>query len=90
MVFEKVTEEESQYHGLEKMSTHEILTDINREDKTVPDAVGKAIPQIESLVTAIADKLLAGGQAVLYRRGDQWEAGCIGCQRDPTDLWYAF
>ncbi len=47
MAFEKVTEEESPYHDLEKMSTREILTYINEEDKTVPDVVRAVIPQIE-------------------------------------------
>ena len=40
--FIKVTEQSSRYNDLEKMSIQEILTNINQEDKTVPDAVEKA------------------------------------------------
>jgi hypothetical protein len=42
MSFEKITEEESIYRHLEKMTIHEILTFINQEDKGVPDAVAGA------------------------------------------------
>ena len=57
--FKKFTEEASNYRHLEKMSVLELLTNINNENKTVPFAVEKAIPQIEKLVSAIADKMLA-------------------------------
>ena len=41
------TESDSLYDRLETMSTMELLSNINREDQTVPLAVAKAIPQIE-------------------------------------------
>jgi len=90
MVFEKVTEEESQYHGLEKMSTHEILTGINREDSTVPDAVGKVIPQIERLVTAIADKLLAGGRLFYIGAGTSGRLGVLDASEIPPTYGMPF
>lgn len=62
MDFVKVTEQESHYRQLEKMPVIEILTSINKEDKTVAFAVEKAIPQIEKLIEAISDKMLAGGR----------------------------
>ncbi len=60
--FIKITEQTSKYRHLEKMSVNEILVNINKEDKTVPDAVEKAIPQIEKLVNEITNKMLAGGR----------------------------
>ena len=75
MGLEKVTEEESRYHDLEKMSVLEILTDINREDKMVPEAVEKAIPQAEHLVAAIADKLFAGGRLFYIGAGTSGRLG---------------
>ena len=36
MSFQKTTEEESNYHDLEKMTVAEVLASINKEDKTVP------------------------------------------------------
>jgi N-acetylmuramic acid 6-phosphate etherase len=65
--FIKVTEQASRYNDLEKMSIQEILTNINQEDKTVPDAVEKAIPQIEKTgFCHLADKMLQGGRLILY------------------------
>src|SRR5918993_1323144 len=52
--FIKVTEQPSNYRHLDAMSVTEILTSLNNEDKTVPLAVEKAIPQIEKLVNVIA------------------------------------
>ena len=46
MSFEKITEKSSLYENLEKKSIHELLVDINNEDKKVPGAVEKAIPPI--------------------------------------------
>ena len=53
MSFQKITEQESLYHDLEKKSVHELLTEINQEDQKVALAVQKVIPQIEKLVTAL-------------------------------------
>ncbi|WMJ71906.1 N-acetylmuramic acid 6-phosphate etherase [Cytophagaceae bacterium ABcell3] len=58
----KLTESPSPYHHLEKMSVSELLHNMNKEDKTVPNAVEKAIPQIEKLVNAIVQKMQAGGR----------------------------
>jgi N-acetylmuramic acid 6-phosphate etherase len=62
VTFKKITEEPSKYRHLEKMSVEEVLTNINKEDKTVAFAVEKAIPQIILLVETIADKMLSGGR----------------------------
>ena len=56
--FVRVTEQPSNYRHVEQMSVAEILMHINNEDKTVPIAVEKAIPQIEKLSTIISDKML--------------------------------
>ena len=58
MSFEKFTEQPGKYRHLDKMSVHEILHHINEEDKTVPFAVEKAIPQIEKLASIISNKML--------------------------------
>jgi N-acetylmuramic acid 6-phosphate (MurNAc-6-P) etherase len=48
------------------MSVQELLCNINREDKTVPLAVEKALPQIEILVSQVVDKM-KNGVIILYR-----------------------
>ncbi len=62
MAFIKTTEQSSNYRHLEKMTVGELLVNINKEDKSVPLAVEKAIPQIEKLTEVAADKMLMGGR----------------------------
>src|ERR1700760_1068939 len=90
MAFEKVTEEESQYHDLDKMSVKEILSGINAEDKTVPYAVEKAIPQIEKLVAAITDKLLAGGRLFYIGAGTSGRLGVLDASEIPPTYGMPF
>ncbi len=45
-----ITESESLYHDLEKMSVRELLESINTEDQKVPLIVKRSIPDIEKLV----------------------------------------
>ena len=49
----KVTEQSSNYANLDQMTTAELLQNMNKEDKTVPVAVEKCIPEIEKLVDGI-------------------------------------
>lgn len=58
----RITEQPSRYEHLERMSVRELITDINRENRGVPEAVERALPQIEALITAVADRLRAGGR----------------------------
>jgi N-acetylmuramic acid 6-phosphate etherase len=83
MAFEKVTEQPSNYRHLDKMSAAEILRSMNKEDKTVPDAVEKAIPQIEKLVTAISDKMLAGGRLFYMGAGTSGRLGILDASEIP-------
>jgi N-acetylmuramic acid 6-phosphate etherase len=90
MAFEKVTEEESRYHHLENMSVTEILTSINQEDRCVPVAVEKAIPQIERLVTAITDKMLAGGRLFYIGAGTSGRLGVLDASEIPPTYGMPF
>ncbi len=75
--FIRYTEQSSLYRHLEKMTVAELLHNINQEDKTVPDAVSKAIPQIEKLVSAISDKMLAGGRLFYIGAGTSGRLGIV-------------
>ncbi|HEX2608978.1 MAG TPA: N-acetylmuramic acid 6-phosphate etherase, partial [Flavisolibacter sp.] len=81
--FEKITEQSSKYRHLEKMSIQEILTNINKEDKSVPEAVEKAIPQIKRLVSAIADKMLAGGRLFYIGAGTSGRLAVVDASECP-------
>lgn len=58
----RLTEQPSKYDHLEKMSVKELLHNINEEDKTVPLAIEKVLPDLEKLVTAIEHQLRNGGR----------------------------
>lgn len=83
MAFERITEQSSRYRHLEKMTIAEILTHINEEDRTVPDAVAKAIPQIEKLIEAIVDKMLSGGRLFYIGAGTSGRLGIVDASECP-------
>jgi c-di-GMP-related signal transduction protein len=59
------TESPSHYDNLEHMSVSELLTNMNKEDQTVPIAVSKVIPNIEKLVKRIVEKMKDGGRCFI-------------------------
>lgn len=81
--FVKITESPSRYRHLEKMSVAEVLRHINEEDKTVPLAVEKALPQIERLTDAILDKLLAGGRLFYLGAGTSGRLAVVDASECP-------
>ena len=79
----KITESNSTYRHLEKMSITELLTNINQEDKTVPYAIEKAIPQIEPLVHAIKEKMQYGGRLFYIGAGTSGRLGIVDASECP-------
>ena len=83
MGFTKTTEQDSNYNHLEKMSIQELLSNINNEDKNVPCAVGKAIPQIENLVKQVVSKLKQGGRLFYIGAGTSGRLGILDASECP-------
>lgn len=83
MIFTKTTEQDSNYDNLETMSTHEIITIINNEDKTVPLAVEKALPQIELLIEQIIIQLKNGGRLFYIGAGTSGRLGILDASECP-------
>ncbi|REH50647.1 N-acetylmuramic acid 6-phosphate etherase [Tenacibaculum gallaicum] len=83
MKFTKTTEQESNYNDLEKMSISELLSNINKEDKTVPLAVEKALPQIEKLTEQIVLKLKEGGRLFYIGAGTSGRLGILDASECP-------
>lgn len=81
--FKRVTEQPSIYRHLEKMSIEELLININNEDKTVPNAVEKAIPSIEKLISVIVDKMLCGGRLFYIGAGTSGRLGIVDASECP-------
>ncbi len=78
-----ITESSSHYQQLESLSTQEILFNINNEDKTVPIAVEKAIPQIENLVKVVVQKMIAGGRLFYIGAGTSGRLGVVDASECP-------
>lgn len=83
MSFTKTTEQDSHYNHLEKMSVNELLSSINKEDKTVPDAVEKALASIEALIQQIVPKLKSGGRLFYIGAGTSGRLGIVDASECP-------
>lgn len=83
MTFIRTTEQDSNYDHLEKMSTSELLTHINTEDKTVPLAVEKVIPEIEKLIEEVVTKLESGGRLFYMGAGTSGRLGVVDASECP-------
>ncbi len=81
--FIKTTEQPSPYRHLEKMGVGEIIRGINEEDKKVAIAVEKALPQIEALIEAVSDKMLAGGRLFYMGAGTSGRLGILDASECP-------
>lgn len=79
----RITEQPSRYRHLERMTTGELLRHINEEDQTVPGAVAKSIPQVESLVEQVVDHLLSGGRLFYLGSGTSGRLGIVDASECP-------
>jgi len=78
-----ITESSSNFDNLEKMSVMELLTNINQEDSKVHLAVRKAIPQIEPLVSKIAERMRIGGRLFYLGAGTSGRLGVLDASEVP-------
>ena len=81
--FIKISEQDSLYNDLEKMSVKELLENINNEDKKVATAVEKTIPQIEVLVKNTVDKVANGGRLFYIGAGTSGRLGILDASECP-------
>ncbi len=90
MKFNKTTEQSSAYHDLEKMEVGALLQHINHEDKKVPKAVEKALPQIEQLVGVIVSKMKKGGRLFYIGAGTSGRLGILDASECPPTFGVEF
>lgn len=83
MAFIKITEQPSLYNDLEKKPIRELLEDIDEEDHKVADAVQKAIPQIEKLVTEVVKRMKQGGRLFYMGAGTSGRLGVLDASEIP-------
>ncbi len=77
------TEQASDYDHLDRMSTQELLEAINTEDRTVPEAVSRAIPQIRTLVDGIVERVSRGGRVFYLGAGTSGRLGVVDASEIP-------
>ncbi len=80
---QRITESASNYDRLEHMSFEELLTNMNREDHSVPQAISKVIPAIEKLAQAVHEKLSAGGRLFYIGAGTSGRLGIVDASECP-------
>lgn len=80
---ERTTEAASKYDALEQMTVNELLDNINKEDRSVPDAVEKTIPQIEKLVQHIVENIEKGGRLFYIGAGTSGRLGIVDASECP-------
>ena len=77
------TESPSEYNHLETLSTAALLAGMNQLDQTVPQAVARALPQIELLVETIVTRLGAGGRLFYIGAGTSGRLGVVDASECP-------
>ncbi|MGK0412627.1 MAG: N-acetylmuramic acid 6-phosphate etherase [Polaribacter sp.] len=83
MTFIKTTEQDSKYNHLEMMSVSSLLRNINQEDKEVPMAVQKSLPQITKLTEQVIAKLKNGGRLLYIGAGTSGRLGILDASECP-------
>jgi N-acetylmuramic acid 6-phosphate etherase len=69
--------------GIDLMSTPEIVATINAEDRLVPEAVGKTLPQVAQAVDAIVNAFGKGGRLVYIGAGTSGRLGVLDASECP-------
>lgn len=81
--FSKITEIESKYDHLEIMSLKEIITNINNEDKTVPEKISEILPAIEKCSLAILNQMQSNGRLFYIGAGTSGRLGIVDASECP-------
>lgn len=80
---QKITEQASNHRHLEQLSIKTLLTKMNEEDQSVPQAVAKVIPIIEGLVDALVPKMKNGGRLFYIGAGTSGRLGVLDASECP-------
>ena len=77
------TESVSNYDHLEKMSTSELIENINREDQSVAHSIQLVLPQIEKVIDAIFPRMQNGGRLFYLGAGTSGRLGIVDASECP-------
>ncbi len=79
----KTTEQNSNYDDLQEMSVLELIQNINREDKSVPNIIEKILPDIEDLIHQVVLKMNIGGRLFYMGAGTSGRLGILDSSECP-------
>ena len=79
----RTTESASKYTALESMSTLDLLSNINAEDKIVPHAIEKEIPAIERFIDVCLERMRNGGRLFYIGAGTSGRLGIVDASECP-------
>ena len=85
----RITEQASKYRHLEKMSIEELTRNINKEDQTVALAIEKALPEINTLIENIVNKIENGGRLFYVGAGSGGRLSVLDIIELPTTFGVA-
>jgi N-acetylmuramic acid 6-phosphate etherase len=57
------------------MTVHDLLVNINKEDRLVPVAIEKVLDKVASLVEKVVEKMSAGGRLIYIGAGNRGSLG---------------
>ena len=80
---DKSTEKSSIYNDLESMDTLTLLTNINKEDQKVAQAVEKELKKIEALVDSVYQNMILGGRLFYIGAGTSGRLGIVDASECP-------
>jgi N-acetylmuramic acid 6-phosphate etherase len=78
-----VTETSSHYRHLEKMTTQELISNINSEDSTVPQVIEHILDDITRLIDSIVVKMQKGGRLFYIGAGTSGRLGILDASECP-------
>ena len=78
-----ITEQDSQYNNLEKMTFLEIINSINKEDEKVAKSVKKSTKKISLLSEMVSQKINTGGRLFYIGSGTSGRLGVLDASECP-------
>lgn len=84
------TESASNHNNLENKSISELLFGMNEEDRSVPNAVALALPQIEKLIAEVVSKMQDGGRLFYMGAGTSGRLGIVDASECPPTFGVDF
>src|SRR5512138_3018617 len=78
-----VTESPSRFQNLDEMSVKDLIAGINKEDSYVHKAINEVLPQIETLISVVLERMKKGGRLFYIGAGTSGRLGVLDASELP-------